>query len=141
MHTKLNFPEGWKLKIPEPIFYRASGFCGGGSITLEVGSLKYNLILESPYTSIAEVGKIKFPFLPVNLILKDKYDSISKIDKVNCPVLVLHGFSDTIVPFYMGEEIFNNIKSKKYSYFVEDNHMMDFSRGLIKSLQEFIQKH
>ena len=22
---ELNFPEGWKLKIPQPIFYRASG--------------------------------------------------------------------------------------------------------------------
>ena len=36
------------------------------------------LILESPYTSIANVGKIKFPFLPVNFILKDKFNSLSK---------------------------------------------------------------
>jgi len=49
---ELNFPDGWKLKIPQPIFYRASGFCGGGSITLEVGSLEYSFILESPYCQI-----------------------------------------------------------------------------------------
>ena len=125
----------------EDIYVYGESLGTGVAINLSISRNLKGLILESPYTSIAEVGKIKFPFLPVNLILKDKYDSISKIDKVNCPVLVLHGFSDTIVPFYMGEKIFNNIKSKKYSYFVEDNHMMDFSRGLIKSLQEFIQKH
>ena len=36
------------------------------------------VILESPYTSILDMGKISFPYLPISLILKDKYNSIEK---------------------------------------------------------------
>ena len=39
------------------------------------------LILESPFTSIVDMGKRKFPFLPVQLILKDKYDNLEKTQR------------------------------------------------------------
>ena len=97
------------------------------------------LILESPYTSIGNVGKIKFPFLPVNLILKDKFNSLSKIGEVKCPILVMHGFEDTIVPFYMGKEIFEKIQSQKSSFFTSDNHMMNFSPEMMKSINSLLQ--
>jgi hypothetical protein len=71
--------------------------------------------------------------------LKDKFDNISKINNINCPVLVMHGFADTIVPFYMGQKIFDNIKTEKLSYFTEDNHMMDFTPNLINSIKKFIK--
>lgn len=97
------------------------------------------LILESPYTSIANVGKIKFPFLPVNFILKDKFNSLSKIENIKCPILVMHGFNDPIVPFSMGKELFEKIKSEKYSFFTTDDHMMRFSPELIKSISNLLK--
>ena len=38
------------------------------------------VILESPFTSIADSAKIYYPYLPVNLLLKDKYNSEKKSD-------------------------------------------------------------
>ena len=96
------------------------------------------LILESPFTSVAEVGKIKFPFLPVNLILKDKFESKKNIHQVKCPILVMHGFSDKIVPFYMGKNIFDSIEDEKYSFFTEDDHMMQYDFKMIKAIKNFI---
>jgi len=95
------------------------------------------LILESPYTSIAELGKIKFPFLPINLILKDKYDSLKNSKEIKCPVLVMHGFEDKVVPFYMGEEIYDLIETEKLSFFTEDDHMMRFNRKMENSIKNF----
>ncbi len=64
------------------------------------------LILESPYTSVAEVVKQFYSRYPVDLMLKDRYDSIDKIAKVKAPVLVVHGDLDTLVPFEMGQAIY-----------------------------------
>ncbi|GIT35696.1 MAG: hypothetical protein Ct9H300mP5_1650 [Candidatus Pelagibacterales bacterium] len=37
------------------------------------------VILESPFTSMIDAGKDKYPFFPVRLLLKDKYERIKKI--------------------------------------------------------------
>jgi len=64
------------------------------------------LILESPFTSGVEIGKEKFPWLPVRLIMTQKYDTFSKISRLKCPLLVLHSPDDEIVPFRMGRRLF-----------------------------------
>ncbi len=64
------------------------------------------LILESPFTSGVEIGKEKFPWLPVRLIMTQKYDTISKIGRLKCPLLVLHSPDDEVVPFRMGRRLF-----------------------------------
>ena len=57
------------------------------------------VILESPFTSIANAAKIYYPYLPIDLLIKDRYDSIKKIKKINSPILIMHGKKDNIVPF------------------------------------------
>ncbi len=99
------------------------------------------VILESPYTSILDMGKISFPYLPISLILKDKYNSIEKLKNIKTPTLVLHGKKDTLVPFRMGKEIFDNLNTKKRSHFVdEDDHMMKFDQNMRSVISEFIDE-
>ena len=69
------------------------------------------VILESPYTSILDMGKISFPYLPISLILKDKYNSIEKLKNIKTPTLVLHGKKDTLVTFRMGKEFYDNLNT------------------------------
>ena len=91
-----------------------------------------SIILESPFTSMAQAAKIYYPYLPINLLLKDRYDSIHKISKITKPVLIMHGMKDNIVPHEMGIELFKKANQPKYSYFPEnDNHMMDFNENLL----------
>ena len=97
------------------------------------------IILESPFTSMETLAKNYYPYLPVKYLLKDKYNSISKLNKNSAPILVMHGRKDKIVPFGMGEEIYNKFSGEKSSYFVEnDDHMMDFNENLINSIKSFI---
>ena len=99
------------------------------------------LILESPYTSMVDTGKLYYPYLPVSFLLKDRYETSKKIDKINIPILIMHGKKDDLVPIEMSYSLFNNIKGKKYSYFPEnDDHMMEYNNELIKNIEDFINK-
>jgi fermentation-respiration switch protein FrsA (DUF1100 family) len=99
------------------------------------------VILESPFTSIADAAKIYYPYLPVNLLLKDRYDSKNKIKKINSPILIMHGKKDNIVPQKMGLELFENANNPKFSYFPEnDYHMMEYNDELLFKIKNFINK-
>jgi len=113
----------------------------GTGIVTEVAQYRNfgGIILESPFTSMIDVGKDKYPFLPIKLLLKDKYESNKKMKNINIPILVMHGKVDNLVPFHMGKKIFELANEPKYSYFSEnDNHMMEYNEKLLKALKDFI---
>ena len=99
------------------------------------------IILESPFTSMANAAKIYYPYLPVNLLLRDRYDSKSKIKDIKTPILIMHGKMDNIVPQKMGLELFEKANNPKYSYFPEeDDHMMEYNSQLLNKIKLFISK-
>ena len=113
----------------------------GTGIATEIAQNKNfaGVILESPFTSMIDAGKDKYPFLPVRFLLKDKYESDKKIKNIKSPILVMHGKIDNIVPFYMGKKIYELANKPKYSYFSEyDDHMMEYNEKLLKALRDFI---
>ncbi len=114
----------------------------GTAVATEISQNKNfaGLILESPFTSMIDAGKNVYPFLPVKLLLKDKYESIKKIKDINIPILIMHGKNDKIVPFSMGQKMYELANEPKNSYFTEyDNHMMEFDVSLLNILKKFIK--
>ncbi|WP_078796149.1 alpha/beta hydrolase, partial [Mycobacterium tuberculosis] len=63
------------------------------------------LVLRSPFTSLAEVGAVHYPWLPLRRLLLDHYPSIERIASVHAPVLVIAGGSDDIVPATLSERL------------------------------------
>ena len=115
----------------------------GTGVATELGTSNAfgGIILESPFTSIANAAKIYYPYLPVNIILKDRYDSIGKIKNINIPIFIMHGKMDNIVPQQMGLELFEKANNPKYSYFPEDDdHMMNYNKQLLNKIKLFINK-
>jgi hypothetical protein len=113
----------------------------GTGVATEIAQNKNfaGIILESPFTSMIDAGKDKYPYLPVRLLLKDKYESDKKIKNINRPILIMHGKVDNIVPFHMGKRIYELANEPKYSYFSEyDDHMMEYNEKLLKTLKDFI---
>ena len=53
----------------------------GAAVAIDLASKhKFaGIILESPFTSMIDAGKNKYPFLPVAFLLKDKYESKKKL--------------------------------------------------------------
>jgi hypothetical protein len=56
------------------------------------------LILQSPYTSLTDVARKRYFFVPVDLLMLDRFNSIDKIGHVEIPLLVLYGEADNIIP-------------------------------------------
>ena len=113
----------------------------GTAITTEIAQNKNfaGIILEAPFTSMVDMGQKIYPIFPVRLLLKDKYESKNKIKNIKSPILVLHGRKDKIVPFYMGEKIFEIANNPKFKYFTDlDDHMMNFDDKLINEIDIFI---
>ena len=113
----------------------------GTGVAIELGKNNSfaGIVLESPFTSIADAAKIYYPYLPIDLLIKDRYDSLKKIKSINTPILIMHGKKDDIVPFKMGEELFDQANQPKFSYFSEnDDHMMEFNDQLLNSLKKFL---
>ena len=97
------------------------------------------IILESPFTSMIDLGKEKYPFLPVKILLKDKFESLKKIKNINIPILIMHGKRDNIVPFYMGIKMYEEANTPKDYYFSkDDDHMMNYDENLLNNLKSFI---
>ena len=99
------------------------------------------IILESPFTSMADTAKIYYPYLPVNFLLRDRYDSKSKVKDIKTPILIMHGKMDNIVPQKMGLELFEKANNPKFNYFPEnDDHMMQYNNELLNNIKNFINK-
>ena len=64
------------------------------------------VLLESPYTSIADIARGRYPFVPVDWLLQDRFELLGRIAKVRAPVLVMTAAMDTIVPPAMGRAVF-----------------------------------
>ena len=137
-NAAINYLSSKGILIKDIILY---GESLGTAVAVEVGQNKNfaGIILEAPFTSMVDLGQKYYPFFPVQFLLKDKYESKNKIKNLKSPVLVLHGKKDKIVPFYMGEKIFEMIDGPKYKYFTDlDDHMMNFDDKLINEIDLFI---
>jgi fermentation-respiration switch protein FrsA (DUF1100 family) len=69
----------------------------------EVGAL----VLDSPYSSTADVAAARFWMFPVRLLMRDQFRSDEKIGKVAAPVLMAHGTADATIPIRFAERLFS----------------------------------
>ncbi|MCM8532438.1 MAG: alpha/beta hydrolase [Lentisphaeraceae bacterium] len=70
---------------------------------------KYNcdgLVLESSFTSLKKLTKLKFPILPTSIICFSEYPTEKYLSSVTAPVYVIHSPENKKVPFQMGKNVY-----------------------------------
>jgi fermentation-respiration switch protein FrsA (DUF1100 family) len=92
---------------PGSIVYFGESLGAAVAIGLAVEHPPAALVLRSPFTSLADVGRRHYPYLPVRQLLKDRYDSIGRVGAVRCPLLVLAGGADGIVPARQSRQVYD----------------------------------
>lgn len=75
------------------------------------------LVLEAPYTSIADVAQVHFWYLPARWLVPDNWDVADRIGKVSAPVLVVHGEADRVIPVRFGRRVFELASEPKAALF------------------------
>ena len=96
------------------------------------------VVLQSPFTSAADIGASRYWFVPVRLLMKDQYRSDLRIGKVTAPVLVLHGEHDDIVPITQGERLYELINApKRFVRFPGGGHN-DLGARAVEAAKQFL---
>lgn len=78
------------------------------------------LILEAAYTGMDDMAQRQFSLLPAKLLIKDRYRSIDRIDQINMPLSWIHGTNDELIPFAMGQSLFDGAKEPKFAHPVKN---------------------
>ena len=103
----------------------------------EVGAL----ILDAPFTSVPDVGKLKYPFLPVETFTIDRFESKRHIVQVKAPILILHGTEDSVIPIEMGRALFRLAPEPKEMVELKGaGHSDIYMFGAFEPLRRFIER-
>lgn len=74
------------------------------------------LVLEAPFTSVAELVQNQFPGETLDHLITQRWESLGTISRVRQPLLVIHGAEDRLVPIAMGRRIFDKAGSSRKSF-------------------------
>ena len=111
----------------------------GVAVALAAENPVARVLLESPYTSIADVAASVYWFVPVRLLLVDSFRSDQRIAKVTAPVLVVHGERDNVVRFTFGERLYELIPGpKQFIRLPNAGHNDHDSHGLPEMVKPFV---
>ncbi len=100
------------------------------------------VILESTFTSVKELGKHYYPYLPVSWISRIHYPVDEYITSFNSPVLVIHSEQDEVIPARLGQRLFERAPEPKLFLPISGDHNNGFllSRdAYVKGIKRFLQ--
>jgi uncharacterized protein len=97
------------------------------------------LILEAPYTSMADVAALHFRMVPVRWLLRDQFHSDERIARVTAPLLIMQGERDLTIPIKFGERLFAlGHEPKQFVRFPEGGHDNLGDYGAMETARQFI---
>ena len=124
---------------PDRIVVWGFSLGSGAAVALAAEQRIGKLILEAPYTSIADVAAAAFPLLPVRWLVRDPFHSGQRIARVTAPLLVMHGARDPTIPIRFGECLFALAREPKtFVRFPEGGHDDLANYGAIETARQFI---
>lgn len=124
---------------PERIALWGESIGGGVAVALAAERRVGRLILEAPFTSAADVAAGVYPFVPVRLLMKDQFRSDERIGTVTAPVLVMHGERDNVVPFELGERLYEMVRGPKHFVrFPQGGHEGLDAHGALAAVKKFL---
>jgi uncharacterized protein len=127
---------------PNRIAYFGESLGAAVAVGLAVQRPPAALLLRSPFTSLADVAAVHYPWLPARRLLLDRYPSIERIASVSAPVLVIAGDRDDIVPASLSRRLFDAAVDPKRWLLVpgaghNDRELLD-GRQMMDAVERFL---
>jgi pimeloyl-ACP methyl ester carboxylesterase len=84
----------------------------GSGVAAHLASIKKTkaLFLETPFYSIEDVVKQKYPFILLVLSLEFQFPNYSKLDSIETPIHIFHGTKDKVVPYKSAQKLKSLLK-------------------------------
>jgi len=99
------------------------------------------VVLETPYTSLADIAKRRYPLVPVDLLLRDRFDSLVHVPAIASPILILVGDRDRTVPPDMGRTILAAAGERGELWVATQgghNNLLEF--GAMEAVADFLRR-
>lgn len=77
------------------------------------------LILRSPFSSLAAIGRTHYPWLPVRWLLRDQFATIDHITRIDVPLLIIAGDADRIIPLSDTQRLYDAARPSKRLVIIE----------------------
>jgi uncharacterized protein len=111
----------------------------GVAVALAADRPAGGLILEAPYTSLADVAATLFRLMPVRYLLRDHFRSDERIARVKAPLLIMHGGRDLTISSSLGQRLFALAhEPKQFVLFPEGGHNDLDLFGATETARKFI---
>jgi len=128
---------------PRRIAYFGESLGAAVALRLAVERPPAALVLRSPFTSLTDVGRLHYPWLPVGLLLADRYPSADRATDLTVPVLVVAGERDRIVPAALSRRLYDAAAEPKRFVLVpgadhNDAALLD-GRELVGEILRFLE--
>ena len=129
---------------PDEIIVFGRSLGGAVAASLAAKIMPAAVILESTFTSIKELGKYYYPYLPVSWISRINYPVDKLITSFNCPVLIIHSHQDELIPVKFGQRLFKYAREPKMFLSISGDHNSGFlfSKDVyVKGIKRFLQTY
>jgi fermentation-respiration switch protein FrsA (DUF1100 family) len=116
---------------------------GGGVATLLGCQMEHRaLVLVKTYTTLPDVARSMYPWIPCRLLMRNRFDSISRIGECHRPVFVAHGTSDELIPIALGQRLYDAANApKEFLAIPNHGHNDAFPPEFYRALRAFLDKH
>jgi len=127
----------------EPKHIIAFGESLGGGIASELALRETvgGLVLQSTFTSVADLGAEFYPWLPVRLVGKIRYDTLSKLPRLKIPVLIMHSRDDDLIGYRHSEQNFAAANEPKFFSELRGGHNDEAweAPGFESAIEKFLE--
>jgi fermentation-respiration switch protein FrsA (DUF1100 family) len=116
----------------------------GGAVAVELATRRpyRTLVVLSAFTSVADMARVRFRWLPVGGLLRTRFDSLGKIGRCPGRVFVAHGTADRVIPFDMGRRLFEAARGPKQLFAMEGyDHHHTPGPEFYTTLRGFLDEH
>jgi len=93
-------------EAPERIIVFGRSLGGAVAVWLATQVEPAALIVESSFTSVVDMGRKLYPYLPIRLLARYRYNSLARLRDIHCPTLFIHSPDDNLVPYEYGRRLF-----------------------------------
>lgn len=129
---------------PERIVVLGKSLGGGPACELAATAPVGGLVCESAFTRAPDMASRVMPLFPARYFMRTKFDNLAKVAKATCPKLFVHSRADEIIPFEMGERLFEAAaEPKERAWFDRAGHngMTDVhGREYFAALKAFVDR-
>jgi fermentation-respiration switch protein FrsA (DUF1100 family) len=101
------------------------------------------LILMSAFTNIPDMANRVVPVIPAGWFTRERFDNLRKVAEIETPKLIIHSRADELVPFRMGEALYEAAaEPKRCLWFDEGGHSglcFQKRQELLEAFGEFLE--